>query len=75
MHSMDIRLKEQADVATFVNITNDYPFQILLRQGRALVDGKSLLGIYSLNLAFPITVEAYAEQTGQLLTSLARFET
>ena len=50
MHSMDILLTTPSVIQSFANLVNSYPFTISLRQGRAVIDAKSILGIYSLYL-------------------------
>lgn len=46
-----------SDVANFVNIGLGVPFDITAGKGRYVVDGKSLMGILSLNLSDPVTIE------------------
>ncbi len=54
---MTIELKTIQNVKNFVEISNDYPnSEIVIKQGRYKVDGKSILGIFSLNLLEPIKV-------------------
>ena len=75
MHAFDIILRETADIQSFANLVNDYPFTISLRQGRAVTDAKSILGIYSLDLTKPVTVEVYSNMAGELLEALQKFLT
>ena len=73
MQSFDIMLQSSSDIQTFANLVNRYPFTISLRQGRALTDAKSILGIYSLDLGKPITVEVYSNHALELLEALEKF--
>ena len=73
MHTFDIVLRDTADIQSFANLVNDYPFTISLRQGRAVTDAKSILGIYSLDLTKPVTVEVYSNQAGELLDALQKY--
>ncbi len=73
MVTLNIRLGAAEEIRSFVNLTNHYPFTILLRQDRHTVDAKSLLGVYSLDLRTPITVEAYASQAGSLIDTLMKY--
>ena len=57
-------------VKSFVNIANRYPYDIDLRVGRHVVDGKSILGIFSLDLSKPITLEVYSDHCDDLLEEL-----
>ena len=73
MHTFEILLKDIAEIQRFANLVNDYPFTISLRQGRAVTDAKSILGIYSLDLTKPVTVEVYSNQAGELLDALQSY--
>ena len=73
MHTLDILLRDTAEIQSFANLVNDYPFTISLRQGRAVTDAKSILGIYSLDLTRPVTVEIYSNQAGDLLDQLEKY--
>lgn len=57
MQKVDIKLSLAENVKTFVNIVNRYAFDMDLRSGRHVVDAKSILGIFSLDLSKPITLE------------------
>lgn len=55
---MVIKLNTIKDVDDFVSICNNCNNGYIdVKQGRNIVDGKSKLGIYSLNLMEPINVE------------------
>ena len=74
MKSIKISLEMAQRVKEFVNITQDYPYEILLKSGRYVVDAKSILGIFSLDLSKPITVEIHAANCDDLLQDLKQFE-
>ncbi|HHW30233.1 MAG TPA: HPr family phosphocarrier protein [Clostridiaceae bacterium] len=59
MAYIDILLRSINDVKDFVNIANKYDFDIDLVSGRYIVDAKSIMGIFSLDLSKPIRVEAH----------------
>lgn len=71
--TLNIRLGAAEEIRSFVNLANHYPFTIILRQDRFTVDAKSLMGIYSLDLRTPITVEAYTSQVGNLIDTLMKY--
>ena len=73
LHTLVILLRDTADIQSFANLVNSYPFTISLRQGRAVTDAKSILGIYSLDLTKPVTVEVYSNQAGDLLEALEKY--
>lgn len=70
MKAVDITLHSPKHVSALVNITNRYPFTIQLRQGRYVVDGKSILGVCSLETSKPITLEVYSDHCEALLDDL-----
>lgn len=74
MKSIKISLELAKTVKEFVAITQDYPFEILLKSGKYIVDAKSILGIFSLDLSQPITVEAYDDNCDELIEKLKKFE-
>ncbi len=57
MKSVPIKLSFAEEVKTFVNAVNRYPYEMDLRAGRHVVDAKSILGIFSLDLSRTITLE------------------
>ena len=70
MKTVDIALGTPDAISALVNITNRYPFTIQLRQGRYVVDGKSILGVCSLDGSRPITVEVYSDHCEALMDDL-----
>ena len=73
MKSVMIRLSLVENVNHFVNIVTCYPYEMDLRAGRHVVDAKSILGIFSLDLSRPITLEIYSDDCGDLLDEIAPF--
>ena len=74
MKSIPIKLSFAEGVKTFVNIVNRYPYDMDLRAGRHVVDAKSILGIFSLDLSRPITLEVYADHCEDLEKDIAQFK-
>lgn len=73
MKSIPIKLSFAEEVKTFVNVANRYNYDMDLRAGRHVVDAKSILGIFSLDLSKPITLEVYADNCDDLLEELKPF--
>ena len=73
MKSVNIKLSLAENVKSFVNIVNRYPYDVDLRAGRHVVDAKSILGIFSLDLSKPITLEIQSEDCADLLEQLKDF--
>ena len=73
MTAVNIKLSLAENVKYFVNIANKYPYDLDLRVGRHVVDGKSILGIFSLDLSKPITLEVYSDHCDDLMEELKPF--
>ena len=73
MKAVNIKLSLAENVKTFVNIANRYPYDIDLRVGRHVVDGKSILGIFSLDLSKPIVMEIYTDSCDDLMEDIKPF--
>lgn len=73
MKSTTISLAVAQSVKEFVAITQNCEFEILLKSGKYVVDAKSILGIFSLDLSKPLTVEIYSDDCAELLKELKKF--
>ena len=73
MRAVNIKLSLAQNVKSFVNIANRYPYDIDLRVGRHVVDGKSILGIFILDLSKPITLEVYNDNCDDLMEDIKPF--
>ena len=49
------------DVKNFVNVVTKYDYEIDLTSGRYVVDAKSIMGIFSLDLSKPIDLAIHTE--------------
>lgn len=67
MKTVTIRLTMMTDnVKNFVSLVNRYPYDMDLRSGRYVVDAKSILGIFSIDLSRPITMSIYSDDCDDL---------
>ena len=73
MKTATIKLSLVENVNKFVNIVGRYPFDMDLRAGRHVVDAKSILGIFSLDLSRPIALEIYSNDCDELLKEIQPF--
>ena len=73
MQTFNIILNSINDVKNFVNIVNKYDFDIDLISDRYVVDAKSIMGIFSLDLTKKITVEAHTEDASAFAAELAPY--
>ena len=58
MKEVYIKLQTINDVRKLVSVVEKYPFSVDLSEGRYLVDAKSRMGIFSLDLLQPIKLIA-----------------
>ena len=73
MKSCEIMLTSINDVKTFVNIVNNYEFDVDLVSGRYVVDAKSIMGIFSLDLSKSIVVEVRDDNCDKFMDELKQF--
>ncbi len=73
MRSVPIKLSFAEEVKTFVEKVNRYPYDVDLRAGRHVVDAKSILGIFSLDLSKPITMDVYDDNCDDLIADIQPF--
>ncbi|MBE6547444.1 MAG: HPr family phosphocarrier protein [Ruminococcaceae bacterium] len=71
MVSVNIRLKEINDVYKLVNILVGFDGDVDLESGRYKVDGKSILGIFSLDLRQPIKLTYAGDKADELLAQIS----
>jgi len=73
MRAVNIKLSLTENVKAFVSIVSRHPYDIDLRAGRHVVDAKSILGIFSLDLSKPVTVEVYSDACDDLMEEIKPF--
>ncbi len=73
MKSVNIKLTSIQDVRDFVDIVTRHNMEIDLASGRYVVDAKSIMGIFSLDLLSPITLTAHGDDTDVLMKELDKF--
>lgn len=66
MKKLLVKLNDSTLIKSFVNIINKYPFDLDLRSGRYVVDAKSILGIFSLDLSNPIELEILSDDENEI---------
>ena len=73
MKTVKIRLSTIAEVRDFVNLVAAYDGDVDLISGRYVVDGKSIMGIFSLDLLQPITVQTEGPSADDLIAKLEKY--
>lgn len=73
MKEVKIKLTNVQDIREFVNqvILADYDVDLI--QGRYVIDAKSIMGIFSLDLLSPIELVAHTENADALLDGIKKF--
>ena len=73
MKTLNIALKSINDVKDFVNSVNKYDFDVDLASGRYVVDAKSIMGIFSLDLSKSIKVEIHSDDCDAFYGEIQKF--
>lgn len=73
MISVNIMLNTINDVKNFVNSVSKYDFEVDLTSGRYVIDAKSIMGIFSLDLSKPIKLDARCESNSKFLEEIKPF--
>ncbi|MDA3733616.1 HPr family phosphocarrier protein [Niameybacter massiliensis] len=67
MTSVTISLNSIEKVKQFVNLISKYDGDFDLTSGRYVIDAKSIMGIFSLDLSKPLKLDIYSDQTASVL--------
>ena len=75
MKTVTISLNSIEKVKTFVNLINRFDYDFDLVSGRYVIDAKSIMGIFSLDLSKPIdlTIHADDENADSIVKELAPY--
>ena len=73
MKSLTVRLNMMENVKEFVNIVSKYTYDVDLRTGRYVIDAKSIMGIFSLDLTKPLVLEIHNDKCDDLIKDLKGF--
>ena len=69
-----IILKDFDAVRKFVDIANQKDYDIELLSGKYVVNAKSIMGVFSLDLTKPIVMVAHTDMQAELQNQTAQFE-
>lgn len=73
MKSVRLMLNTTDSVKSFVNLVSSYDYDADIRSGRYVVDAKSILGIFSLDLNRPVVLEIYDDNCDELISKLSAY--
>lgn len=73
MATVNISLTTIDDVKKFVNAVSKYDFEVDLTSGRYVIDAKSIMGIFSLDLSKPIKLTAGTDEKSPFFEDIKPF--
>ena len=73
MKTVQISLNSIDKVKSFVNAITQFEFDSDLISGRYVIDAKSIMGIFSLDLSKELKMIAHTDDTAELEEALAEF--
>ena len=73
MIEFEMSLSSTNDVKDFVNTVSRFDFDVDLVSGRYVVDAKSIMGIFSLDLSKPIKVEVHSDDAAEFMSLIDKF--
>ncbi len=73
MNETKIILKDIQSVREFVSYVIMLEYEVDLVQGRYIVDAKSIMGIFALDILSPITLIAHTEDASDFFAKIEKF--
>ena len=73
MKTVQISLNSIDKVKSFVNEITKFDYDFDLVSGRYVIDAKSIMGIFSLDLAKPIELEIFSDDCQDFVEKLQKF--
>lgn len=73
MKTLKIKLSTIEDVREFVSAVTAYDGEADLASGRYVVDAKSIMGIFSLDLSQPIDLTVHSDDTSEMEKLVGKF--
>lgn len=74
MYTTTITLSSIEEVKKFVTLANRYDFAINLMTDKYKIDAKSIMGVFSLDLSKPVTVQVESDDCDRFAMELKDFE-
>ena len=73
MISRNIILRNQKEIAKFVDIVSEYPYDVEVSLGKDKMNGKSILGMLALGFNRVLQMDIEAEGADDLLEAVSKF--
>lgn len=70
---MKIRFRSIKAIGEFLDIVNRFSAEIDIKSKRTTVDGKSMMGIFSLDLSNPVEVTAIGNESDQVYEAISKY--
>lgn len=67
MQKIPVCFRQPEDITEFVDIMNQFEFDVDLRSGKNIVDAKSLLGVLAISNAHGVELVVHHDECGELL--------
>lgn len=73
MLEKSLMLRSMDDVKKFVDIANTKSYDIELMSGKYIINAKSIMDVFSLDLTKPVTMVAHCDSVAELARQVAPF--
>lgn len=73
MVKVNVKIDTIDKVKDFVNLLVSCPYDVDLVSGRYVIDAKSIMGIFSLDLSKPIELDVHCDSCDELLETLKAY--
>ena len=70
MHKLGICFRQPEDITEFVDIINQFEYDVDLKSGKNIVDAKSLLGVIAISKADGVELVIHSDECQELLDRL-----
>ena len=68
-----IKLSTVEQIRSFINKVERYNFPVDLKEGRYIVDAKSIMGIFSLDLSKELTLNIHSDNCADFLDQISKY--
>lgn len=73
MHRLKICFRQPEDITEFVDIVNQFEYDVDLKSGKNIVDAKSLLGVIAISKADGVELVIHSDECQELLNRLGSY--
>ena len=73
MHKLGICFRQPEDITEFVDIINQFEYDVDLKSGKNIVDAKSLLGVIAISKADGVELVIHSDECQELLDRIQAY--